>query len=207
MPNDGRTWTGTDFPKYASFDMRVLLASMVILASLNASSQQFRKSEFYRDASIRLIDQFVVEYANTSKQEIQNSVALWCGENFSDPKTAEKAEGDGFIIMKASLPFTYRGGIITASGQIRCETKFEFRDGRMRVTITDLPHMVMYGSVEIGQYSWMDSLEDYYDFDSPEWQRRGKRRFERDFLPKLMFTRNTFTQAIYNIPLSSEDDW
>lgn len=187
--------------------MRVLLASMVILASLNASSQQFSKAEFYRDVSARLIDQFVVEYANTSKQDIQNSVALWCGEHFSNPKTSEKAEGDGFIIMKASIPFNYRGGILNLSGQIRCETKFEFRDGRMRVTITDLPHTVMYGSVEFHEYSWMDGLEDYYDFDSPEWQRRGKRRFERDFLPKLMFTRNTFTEAIYYIPLSSEADW
>jgi hypothetical protein len=176
--------------------------------TLTASSQVFRKSQFYKDIGTRQIDQFIVEYPESFASEIQKAVSLWCAEHFMNPKVAEKAEGDGFIIMKASLPFTFKGGVMTMSGQIKCETKFEFREGRMRVTITDLPHSkTMSGSVVMTDFSWWDGMEDVYDFQSPYWLGKRKRRYERDFLPNLMNTRDLYIIAIHNIPLITDSEW
>ena len=125
------------------------LAAIALGFTMNAQ-EVVKLSEVYQDPSQNLITQFVVDYEGASASEIKSSVEQWAASAFVDVRAVEMANGENYIVYKPLLTYTYSAQMmIPVEGKITAETKLEFKDGKMRVTITEVDsrYITDYGPV------------------------------------------------------------
>ena len=114
---------------------------MVALSTVGFSQESVNRTELYEDVSSYLLSQFVmVVDSNLSVSDLKNSVELWASSIFNNMDAVKIAEGDNYIVFKPLLTHNYDGGMgIIVEGKITAHTKFEFKQGKIRVTITEQP--------------------------------------------------------------------
>ena len=130
---------------------KLILTLAAVALGFTMNAQEIVKlSEVYQDPSQNLITQFVVDYEGASASEIKSSVEQWAASAFVDVRAVEMANGENYIVYKPLLTYTYSAQMmIPVEGKITAETRLEFKDSKMRVTITEVDsrYITDYGSV------------------------------------------------------------
>lgn len=121
--------------------MKKLILSITIglLSIFNANAQDVvNLTDVYQDPSTQTIAQFVVDYEGVSAKEIKSSVEQWAASTFVDVREVEMANGEDYIVYKPLLTYNYWAMGMPIEGRVTPETKFQFKDGKMRVTIIEV---------------------------------------------------------------------
>jgi hypothetical protein len=116
-------------------------------------------NDIYQIPSENILSQFVVEFPNINAASIKYSVEKWSHTFFVNPKEVTLVNSPESMIFLPILSGHFKAGMgLILEVKVTCKTVFEFRDGRMRVTITEQPSLYTSGS---GVTSGM--LKDNFD--------------------------------------------
>ena len=117
----------------------VMTLAAVALGFTMSAQDVVKKTDVYENPDQNLIAQFVVDYEGFSAADIKAAVEQWAATTFNDVRAVEIANGESYIVYKPLLTYMYPAAMaIPVEGKITAETKLEFKDGKMRVTITEV---------------------------------------------------------------------
>lgn len=99
-------------------------------------------NDIYQIPSENVLSQFVVEFPNINAARIKSSVEKWSHTFFVNPKEVTLINIAESMIFLPILKGDFKAGMgLTLEVKVTCKTVFEFRDGRMRVSIIEQPSL------------------------------------------------------------------
>ncbi len=124
--------------------VKAVLVLVVSLMSLSGFGQQtFHIDSVYQDKSTDLIKRVVVEYPDMTSSQIKEGVLQWVGRTFNSAEGVIKSNTESSMTMTPILTYTEKTGLgMTYSYKTKLQVHFEFKDGKMRVSFTDMVHQV-----------------------------------------------------------------
>jgi hypothetical protein len=116
-----------------------LTMGLVALTTIGWGQETIKRSDLYQDPTTYLLSQFIIEVEGKTTSELKNSVELWSTDMFNNPDHVTIAEGENYIVYKPLLTYYYDIGLgMSSESKITTNIKFEFKDGSIRVTISEL---------------------------------------------------------------------
>ena len=189
------------------------LLFLLLIPFYGISQEVVKRNELYQIPEKEILSQFVIEHKGLDAKSAYSAVRNWAASAFVNTKEVTVSERDNFIVYKPLLKFSYKGlmGVIT-EGKITAHTKFEFKDDRSRVTITELP------STYISQYgsnSFILWPSTYNGKDMPnEYPNKGgsSNKFQFRKYTAAIVEKNSWVKSVKNIDFnksdnSGDDDW
>ena len=123
--------------------VKAVLVLVVSLVSLSGFGQQtFHIDSVYQDKSIDLIKRVVVEYPDMTSSQIKEGVLQWVGRTFNSAEGVIKSNTESSMTMTPILTYTQKVLGMPYSYKTKLQVHFEFKDGKMRVSFTDMVHKV-----------------------------------------------------------------
>lgn len=99
-------------------------------------------NDVYQIPSENVLSQFVVEFPNINALTIKSSVEKWSHTFFLNPKEVTLINTPESMIFLPILKGGFKAGMgLILEVKVTCKTVFEFKDGRMRVTIIEQPSL------------------------------------------------------------------
>ena len=127
----------------------------VILTTTLFTQETLNRSDLYQDPSTYLLSQFILNVDGKTVSELKNSVELWSTDVFNNPDHITTAEGDNYIVYKPTLTFFYDIGLgQTSESKITVNLKFEFKDGSIRVTISEIESLYITQQGSVSMVTW-----------------------------------------------------
>tara|TARA_X000000950_G_C13654740_1_gene553257 strand:+ start:207 stop:782 length:576 start_codon:yes stop_codon:yes gene_type:complete len=128
---------------------------LLLIPFYGISQEVVKRSDLYQIPDKDILGQFVIEHSGIDAKTAYSSVRKWASSAFVNTKEVTVSEGDDFIVYKPILKFFYSGAMnISTEAKFTAHTKFEFKDGRTRVTITDLPSLYISGASSASYIMW-----------------------------------------------------
>jgi len=110
------------------------------ISNMVIAQESVKLTDMYEDYNNYVLRQFVIEYDSVSVSDLKSSVELWAARVMNNAEHVKIAEGEAFVTYKPLLTGNFDGGFgTTIEHKIEVKTLFEFKDGKMRVTLTELP--------------------------------------------------------------------
>lgn len=123
----------------------LLVLGLAAISVIGIGQEVVKRSDLYQDPSTYLLSQFVIEVEGKTASELKNSVELWAASIFNNTEAVTVAKGENYVVYKPLTTFTYNAGMgVGVEGKMYMHTKFEFKDSKVRVTITE--HEAVYTS-------------------------------------------------------------
>jgi len=135
----------------------VLTAIVFVMMTKTATAQESIKlTDIYENYGDYTLRQFVVDFEGVSSDEIKSSVDLWAANIMNNAEHVKVAEGTSFVTYTPLLTGYYDAGFgVKSEHKITVKTTFEFKDGKMRVTLTEQP------STYVGQSGVIKQSTDF----------------------------------------------
>ena len=121
--------------------MKKIIFALIAMFSINVQAQDvITLNDIYQSPQEKILSQFVVEYPNKTASEIKTMVEQWSLKMFVNPNAVTVANTTESIVFKPILTGSYSAGMgVVMEVKVTCNTQIEFKDGKMRVTITEVP--------------------------------------------------------------------
>ena len=131
------------------------LLFLLLIPFYGISQEVVKRSDLYQIPDKDILGQFVIEHSGIDAKTAYSSVRKWASSAFVNTKEVTVSEGDDFIVYKPILKFFYSGAMnMSTEAKFTAHTKFEFKDGRTRVTITDLPSLYISSAGSASSIMW-----------------------------------------------------
>lgn len=188
------------------------LLFLLLIPVYGISQQVVKRSDLYQIPEKEILSQFVINHTGVDTKTAYSSLRRWTSTKFANDKDAVITKGDGLIICVSKINFLYSGFLNSSKeGKFTLETKFEFKDGRTRVTITELPSAYVTKSGSDSHIVWPNYTAN------KKWPTEYKNKFGsktnyRRFTNALV-ERDLWVSAIkaidFSMPSGSldDDDW
>ena len=188
------------------------LLFLLLIPIYGLSQQVVKRSDLYQIPEKEILSQFVINHTGIDTKIAYSSLRKWTSTKFANDKDAVITKGDGFITCVSKINFLYSGFLNSSKeGKFTLETKFEFKDGRTRVTITELPSAYVTKSGSDSHIVWPNYTAN------KKWPTEYKNKFGsktnyRRFTSALV-ERDLWVSAIkaidFSMPSGSldDDDW
>lgn len=180
----------------------VLTLAMVLgLSSYTKAQDTIKITDIYQSPSELIIEQFVVDYPGMSVEQIKSMVNKWALKIFNNPEVVTIGTTSESVVYKPLLKGTYNCGMgMYQEFKITCHTLIEFKDGKMRVTITEA------ASQYVTQYGISNVVRADYFKNKSEFKSTGMNApFYRLLLEGKIVT-NNYINSIKNIQ-PVKDNW
>ena len=193
---------------------KVLLLMMIPFYGI--TQDLVNRSDLYQIAEKDILSQFVIEHNGIDAKKALSAVKKWASTSIINYKENTVLEGNDFIEYKSVINFVYKGLMkVSTKAKITAHTKFEFKNNRTRVTITELPSLYISTSGYDSYIVWphykrkVEYLSGkgnwrlkYWDkgFDKSNYRRFKEAIKKRDALIKNII-------SIDFLSYSSGDDW
>ena len=120
--------------------MKKLICFLLLIPFYGISQEVVKKSDLYQVPEKAILSQFVITHTGIDAQTAYASLRKWTSTKFANDKDADITKEDGLITCVSKINFLYSGFLNSSKeGKFTLQTKFECKDGRTRVTITELP--------------------------------------------------------------------
>ena len=184
------------------------LLFLLLLPFFGISQEVVKRSDLYQIPDKNILAQFVIEHNGIDAKTAYSSVRKWASSAFVNTKEVTVSEGDDFIVYKPILSFFYSGPMnASIEAKMTAHTKFEFKDGRSRVTITELPTFYITSAGSVNKIIWTN------DSRWPEVKNKGGYKSIYRCFTKAIIERDKWINTIKSINFSadsdssSDDDW
>ena len=191
----------------------LLILSVFLTTSLFGQEIVTRDSLYYEDD---ILAQFMLKHDGVDAKSAFAIVKNWASSAFINTKEVTVSEGDGFIVYKPILNFNFNAGKgVIVEAKITAHTKFQFKDGRSRVTITEMPSNYATSAgvnsyiIWPTSYSGMDLPSEYVNKDE---SKKGQIKYMafRKYKAAIQ-EKNQWVEQIKSINFSKnsnpDDDW
>jgi hypothetical protein len=177
--------------------MRTLILPLLLISICAVAQESVKRTDLYDDPSTFQLAQFIVEYPELTASEAKAKVDLWATGVFNNVEAVTTASGDDFVVYNPLFTF-----YITAMGtpierKLTIQSKFEFKDARMRVTLVELPSVYTGGP---SSHIWPSNAAD-------EMKNKGMNKMNYRSMMEAINQRNKWIDQIKAIPFKNVDDW
>ena len=186
----------------------VLSVCMSVLSTMGISQEVVKRSELYQDPTTNLLSQFVIDVEGKTSSELKTIVELWASSVFNNTDEVTVANGENYVVYKPLTTISYNAGMgAIAEGKMYMHTKFEFKDSKVRVTITE--HESVYTS-QYGTTSRITWPSHVGNREIPsEIKNKGMWKATYRYYSKAVGERDKWDNEIKNINFNSSptSDW
>jgi hypothetical protein len=144
---------------------KIKTIGLSMLMTLTAAAQEvITINDIYQNPSEMIIEQFVVEYPGMNAEQIKNMVNKWALKAFVNTEAVTIGSTTESVVFKPLLKGFYSvNSLNSLEYKITCHTLMEFKDGKMRVTVTEFPstYATQYGSGSIVRADYFKSKSEY----------------------------------------------
>lgn len=168
-----------------------LTTCFAAISSLTIGQEVVNRNDLYEDPTTHLLSQFVIDVEGKTSNELKNSVELWAASIFNNTEAVTVANGENYVAYKPLSTFTYDAGMgVYTEAKMYMHTKFEFKDSKIRVTVTehDAMYVTQYGTVS--RITWPSYV--------------GKREVPSEVKNKGMWKP---TYRYYTMAIEEKNDW
>lgn len=179
----------------------IFVLVLCVFAFTTNAQESIKITDVYQDYESCLISQFVVNYEGISASDIKKSVEYWASDIFVNVDEVEIVNGEDYLIYNSLLSYSFDGGKLLGnlSYYIKIKTKFDFKDGKMRVTINELDF-----TSELG-YTF--KTKDYFVLED-ELKNKGVQKINYRKVNGIIKANQYWISTIKGIKLlSSNEDW
>jgi hypothetical protein len=185
-----------------------LTACFTAISSLIIGQEVVNRNDLYEDPTSHILSQFVIEVEGKTSDQLKNSVELWAASIFNNTEAVTVAEGENYIVYKPLSTFTYDAGMgVYTEAKMYMHTKFEFKDSKIRVTITE--HEAIYTS-QYGTFSRITWPSHVGKREVPsEIKNKGMWKANYRYYVKAIEEKNNWIDEINSINFENEvsEDW
>jgi hypothetical protein len=144
--------------------------SILVLSSFYSQAQDtISLQDIYQIPEQNILAQFVVEFDGMSAQQIKLSVENWSSLFFANPNVVTISNTIETIVFEPILVGSYNAGFgVVDEFKVTCNTLFEFKDGKARVTIMERPSRYVSQSGVIRTI-----MKDYFTMGITEFRSKG----------------------------------
>jgi len=146
------------------------LTSFLVLSSFYSQAQDtISIQDIYQIPEQNILAQFVVEFEGMSSQQIKSSVENWSSHFFANPNAVTISNTTETVVFEPILMGSYNAGFgVIAEVKVTCNTLFEFKDGKARVTIMERP------STYVSQSGVIRTImKDFFTMGMTEFRSKG----------------------------------
>ena len=175
-----------------------------------------KRSDLYQIAEKDILSQFVIEHSGIDAKKACDAVKKWASSSIINYKENTVLEGDDFIEYKSIINFVYKGFMnISNEAKFTAHTKFEFKNNRTRVTITELPSLYISTSGYDSYIVWphyrrqAEYLSGKGNWHTEYWDKGTDKSYYRRF-KEAIEERDAWIKNIKSIDFSSfpaGDNW
>tara|TARA_B110000483_G_C17959093_1_gene451271 strand:- start:53 stop:628 length:576 start_codon:yes stop_codon:yes gene_type:complete len=188
------------------------LLFILLIPFYGISQEVVKRIDLYQKPEKDILSQFVIEHTGVDAKKANSAVRKWASSAFANTKEVTVSEGDDFIVYKPIIQFFYSGTMnVSTEAKFTAHTKFEFKDDKTRVTITDLPSLYISTSGSASYIMW-PHYTGKTKWPTEYKNKGGGKAFYRRFNDAIN-ERDAWVKTIKSINFSadsdssSDDDW